>query len=74
MDPQADYAQIALARDQAAALRIPLKVVRPEGVDVRALYEADLALIRPDQHVAWRGDQWDGTVLGRATGQERIMA
>lgn len=74
MDQNADYAQIAQARDQAAALRIPLKVVRAEGVDVKALYQADLALIRPDQHVAWRGDQWDDATLPRATGQERIMA
>ena len=32
-----------------AAFDVPL----PQGRD---LYEADLALVRPDQHVAWRGD------------------
>jgi hypothetical protein len=34
------------------------------------LYGAPLALIRPDQHVAWRGDAWPavgllGLVCGR---------
>lgn len=31
-----------------------LKVVRPSDARLRALYQAPLALIRPDQHVAWR--------------------
>jgi len=36
------------------------------GVD---LYEADLALIRPDQHVAWRGGSADAAAtLARTTG------
>ncbi len=52
----------------------------PEGIDVldiddaaaRDLYDADCVLVRPDQHVAWRGsDPADAaalvdTVLGRA--------
>ena len=41
---------------------------------LRELYEADLALIRPDQVVAWRGsaaqaDQF-GRVLALALGQD----
>jgi 2-polyprenyl-6-methoxyphenol hydroxylase-like FAD-dependent oxidoreductase len=41
----------------AEARGLPLAVVdRPEA-ELRALYEADLALIRPDQIVAWRGDR-----------------
>jgi 2-polyprenyl-6-methoxyphenol hydroxylase-like FAD-dependent oxidoreductase len=36
--------------------RVPLKVIDlPQG-DARDLYGRDLALIRPDQYVAWRGD------------------
>lgn len=27
------------------------------------LYEAELVLIRPDQHVAWRGNAWPSTEL-----------
>lgn len=39
----------------ARAARLPLTVVvRPEPA-LAALYEAPLLLIRPDQHVAWRG-------------------
>jgi len=41
----------------AAARNMPLTVVdRPEE-ELRALYAADLALIRPDQIVAWRGNR-----------------
>jgi 2-polyprenyl-6-methoxyphenol hydroxylase-like FAD-dependent oxidoreductase len=40
----------------AAALCMPLTVV---ATDLAALYGAGLALIRPDQHVAWRGDKLD---------------
>ncbi len=40
----------------AAARRLPMTVLdvpEPEG---RRLYEKQLVLVRPDQHVAWRGD------------------
>jgi len=41
----------------AAAHGIPLTIVdRPEA-EIRELYEADLALIRPDQIVAWRDNR-----------------
>jgi hypothetical protein len=39
----------------AKALGVPLTVLRLADPGLRDLYEADLALIRPDQHVAWRG-------------------
>ena len=29
----------------------------PAASGLRELYGADLALIRPDQHLAWRGDE-----------------
>ena len=35
-----------------------------------ALYETPLALIRPDQHVAWRGKTVPGDLLARATGHD----
>jgi 2-polyprenyl-6-methoxyphenol hydroxylase-like FAD-dependent oxidoreductase len=41
----------------AKALSIPLKVVRITDTNVRQLYERDLVLVRPDQVVAWRGNQ-----------------
>lgn len=48
----------------AQALGVELKVVTlPRGL--RDLYEADLALIRPDQVVAWRGSASQAGTLGR---------
>jgi 2-polyprenyl-6-methoxyphenol hydroxylase-like FAD-dependent oxidoreductase len=41
----------------AAANRgVPLKIVDIRDSRARTLYERDLVLIRPDHHVAWRGD------------------
>jgi hypothetical protein len=43
---------------QAAEERsMPLHVVDVVDSHARALYERDLVLVRPDQHVAWRGDE-----------------
>lgn len=67
---EADLEEVARAQSDAVALGIPLKVVRPEGVDVAGLYQATLALIRPDQYVAWRGVRWE-PVLARAAGAPR---
>jgi hypothetical protein len=41
--------------DAARRLGIELEVVDVPSKEVRDLYEAPLALIRPDQVVAWRG-------------------
>jgi hypothetical protein len=40
----------------AARQNIPLKVLDVADADARDLYECDLALVRPDQYVAWRGN------------------
>ncbi len=69
----ADPQQIVDALEQARALDVPLRVVQPRDVDVAELYQANLALIRPDQHVAWRGDRWTGA-LARATGRIEAVA
>ena len=43
--------------EQAARERgVPLVVFEPNHPGLADLYEAKLALIRPDQHVAWRGN------------------
>jgi 2-polyprenyl-6-methoxyphenol hydroxylase-like FAD-dependent oxidoreductase len=58
------------AVDQAGAdaknLGVPLEIVRP-NFEVAKHFGAKLTLIRPDQHVAWRGDRW-GNVFPRVLG------
>jgi 2-polyprenyl-6-methoxyphenol hydroxylase-like FAD-dependent oxidoreductase len=39
-----------------AERRVPLEVVEIPQPDIAALYERKLVLVRPDGHVAWRGD------------------
>ncbi len=42
--------------DAAARLHVPLRVLDLVHLPrLKTLYEADLVLVRPDQHVAWRG-------------------
>jgi len=42
--------------DAAEERNVPLEVVDVRDNHARALYERGLVLLRPDQHVAWRGD------------------
>ena len=55
----------------AADLGMPFDVVAPHDSRLPGLYGARFALIRPDQHVAWRGNDLPGdltTLLRRITG------
>ena len=56
----------------AAGLGIPLKVIRDTASDGRETYEARLILVRPDQFVAYAGNN-DGAdaseILMRVVGQ-----
>jgi hypothetical protein len=50
---------------------VPLKVIDVPQDDAREIYGRDLALIRPDQYVAWRGDvspSDPNAMLARLTG------
>jgi 2-polyprenyl-6-methoxyphenol hydroxylase-like FAD-dependent oxidoreductase len=67
VDEDADEAEVEKAVADAQTYGVPLAIVRPQDVPIAALYGAKLTLVRPDQHVAWRGDRWTGT-LARATG------
>ena len=49
--------------DAARTARTPLKVLDLRTAGLAQLYEAPLALIRPDQHVAWRGAGADAAEL-----------
>ncbi len=40
----------------AAASAVPLEVIAVADAGIRTLYECKLALVRPDGHVAWRGE------------------
>lgn len=42
--------------EAAQAEGVPLRVVAPRWPGLLELYGARMALVRPDQHVAWRGD------------------
>ena len=57
-------------RDAAGALQLPLHVLHHADDALRRLYGADLVLIRPDHHIAWRGDASaiPGEVLRRSLG------
>jgi len=46
------------AQRQAKAIGIPLKVIQPHEAGISELYPTFFTLIRPDQHVAWRGNVW----------------
>ena len=54
----------------AAALGVPLRLVGLDAVESRHHLDASLVLVRPDQHVAWRGEVVDDphAILRRATG------
>jgi len=58
----------------ARRLGIPLAVTRVASPGPATIYERKLLLVRPDQHVAWRGDRLDdavaaGRILERCTGR-----
>lgn len=58
----------------AARVRgIPLVVIEVQDPTVRDLYGCDLALVRPDQHIAWRGNTLSSNpdhILSRVTGSD----
>jgi hypothetical protein len=57
-------------RAAAVERRLPLDVVNIDNRDARTLYERRLVLVRPDGHVAWRGDAATdaGAILDRVRG------
>lgn len=61
--PQAREAEI-----QARQFAIPFTIFETSDAAVAELYEAPLALIRPDQHVAWRGASVPDGLMARVTG------
>ncbi|MBA2681941.1 MAG: FAD-dependent monooxygenase [Ktedonobacteraceae bacterium] len=66
-----DNVDIAPLIDSTAARRVPLTVLDLRGQAREELYGAPLLLVRPDQHVAWRGTSVDRTVAGAIIDQIR---
>ena len=61
----------------AAACGVPVRIVAPGDPRLVARYGARFALIRPDQHVAWRGDALPADcrdLLARVTGSRLVRA
>ena len=52
------------ARLQAKDAQVPLKLIQPHEPAIAVLYPTRFTLIRPDQHVAWRGDAWPHAAVG----------
>ena len=55
-----DDEDILQLQEAFADLHLPLRTIAPGNHRLAALYQAPLAIIRPDQHVAWRGEHFDG--------------
>jgi 2-polyprenyl-6-methoxyphenol hydroxylase-like FAD-dependent oxidoreductase len=56
---------------------VPLKLLQPQESSASALYGERYTLVRPDQHVAWRGNDWpaDGRqVFEMITGRTPVNA
>jgi 2-polyprenyl-6-methoxyphenol hydroxylase-like FAD-dependent oxidoreductase len=67
-------ADIAAAKAEADASGTPFSLVVVEDASMLALYEQPLTLIRPDQHVAWRGSTWPANGLfARVTGRTAVQ-
>ncbi len=67
-----DDADVVPFIESATARNVPLTVVELRGQALEKLYGASLLLVRPDQHVAWRGTSMDrataGTIIERIRG------
>jgi hypothetical protein len=71
-------ADVSGLRDAAARRNLPLSVLDVDEPDAEKLYARKLVLVRPDRHVAWRGDEepaspMDLIDLVRGAGDARLI-
>jgi 2-polyprenyl-6-methoxyphenol hydroxylase-like FAD-dependent oxidoreductase len=52
--------------DAARRQNIPLEIVTLNAPELLSIFEAPMLIVRPDQHVAWRGNRMDGTARAGA--------
>ena len=74
--PDVPSEAIDQVRLQAKNAGVPLKVIQPSEAGVAELYPTRFTLIRPDQHVAWRGDAWPQITPGlfeQVTGRAKSL-
>ena len=60
----------------AASRGLPLHLIHSDAPDLIRVYDRQLLLVRPDQHVAWRGSACDNpgfadAIIARALGLEK---
>jgi hypothetical protein len=55
---------ISRLTDAAAGRGLPLATIDVQNADAQRLYAYNLVLVRPDQHVAWRGNREPTDALG----------
>ena len=58
----ADSEVVSAFKTIADELQIPLKIIRDTFENERKLYECRMILVRPDQFIAWSGDELDQDV------------
>lgn len=64
---------VASILEEAAGLGVPVTVVPISNPSIAALYAEPLAVVRPDQHVAWRGAKWQMGLLSHLAGKAPLM-
>ena len=68
-----DVVDVDLVTRAATKLGIPMSVVQLRRPDLLSIYSRKYLLIRPDQHIAWRGDELPSDmhdILLRSTGRK----
>jgi 2-polyprenyl-6-methoxyphenol hydroxylase-like FAD-dependent oxidoreductase len=76
---QGDAGNVESFVDAAQQEGVPVTVLHEPSQELKTLYGARFAIIRPDQHIAWRGDElpsttvW-ATVTGRVLQHSAIAA
>ena len=63
----------------AEKIGVPLSILQINEPDLQRVYNRGLLLVRPDQHIAWRGLSCDNsvqaaTIIARALGWEDSSA